>query len=317
MEKNSGLDRREFIAGTVALSAAVAGDASTVRAEATMATATIDGLQVNYMTRGSGPPLLMLAPGGFDATMERWNLSGVWKGMRPFETLSEHFTLIAYDRRESGASGGRVERLSWALFADQAKALLDHLKISDAYVMGGCMGCSVALAFAARYPKAVRGLILHWPVGGYRWKIEGGNRFARHVQFARANKLDGVIKRAHEGKSFWADPEAGPWASVLNHDKAFAEAFLAQDLERYVGLCAASGRTLFDRDTAPGAEPEEVMGMTMPTLIMAGDDPSHAQSAAHYLKELLPKPQLWPIVPPNQTSDNVRERILEFRKTVG
>jgi hypothetical protein len=50
---------------------------------------------------------------------------------------------------------------------------------------------------------------------------------------------------------------------------------------------------------------------------MAGDDPSHAQSAAHYLKELLPKPQLWPIVPPNQTSDNVRERILEFRRTVG
>lgn len=123
-----------------------------------MATATIDGLDVSYKTCGSGPALLMLAPGGFDATMERWSLSGVWKGMRPFETLSEHFTLVAYDRRESGASGGRIERLSWALFADQAKALLDHLKISDAYIMGGCMGCSVALAFAARYPKTARAL---------------------------------------------------------------------------------------------------------------------------------------------------------------
>ena len=223
MENNSGLDRREFIAGTVALGAAVAGDASAARAEGTMATAVIDGLTVNYMTRGSGPPLLMLAPGGFDATMERWSLSGVWKGMRPFDTLSEHFTLIAYDRRESGTSGGRIERLSWALFADQAKALLDHLKISEAYIMGGCMGCSVALAFAARYPKTARALILHWPVGGYRWKINGGDRFARHVRFARENKLDGVIKRAHEGKSFWADPEAGPWASVLVHDKTFAE----------------------------------------------------------------------------------------------
>ncbi len=317
MDKSSSLDRREFLAGTVALGAAVAGDGATARAEVTMATATIDGLTVNYMTRGSGPPLLMLAPGGFDASMERWNLSGVWKGMRPFETLTEHFTLIAYDRREFGASGGRVERLSWAVFADQAKALLDHLKLGDAYVMGGCMGCSVALAFAARYPKATRALILHWPVGGYRWKINAGDRFARHVRFARDNKLDGVVKRAHEGKSFWADPEAGPWASAIVHDKAFAEAFAAQDIERYVGLCAASGRTLFDRDTAPGAEPEEIMGMTMPALIMAGDDPSHAQSAAHYLKELLPKPQLWPIVPPNQTSDNVRERILEFRRSVG
>lgn len=282
-----------------------------------MATATIDGLEVNYMVRGSGPPLLMLAPGGFEATMERWNLSNVWKGIRPFETLSEQFTLIAYDRRESGASGGRVERLSWALFAQQAKALLDHLKISDAYVMGGCMGCSVALAFAVRYPQATRAVILHWPVGGYRWRMNGADRFARHVSFAREHGLDGVIKRAHAGKSFWIDPEAGPWASVLVHDKAFAEAFAAQSLERYLGLCAASGRTLFDRDTATGADPDEIMGMTMPTLIMSGDDPAHAQSAAHYLKELLPKPQLWPVVPPNQTSANVRERILEFRHAVG
>jgi len=317
MEINFGLDRREFIAVTVALGAAMAGDASAARAEGTMATAVIDGLTVNYMTRGSGPPLLMLAPGGFDARMERWSITGVWKGMRTFETLAEHFTLIAYDRRESGTSGGRIERLSWALFADQAKALLDHLKISEAYVMGGCMGCSVALAFAARYPRAARALILHWPVGGYRWKIDGGDRFARHVRFARENKLNSVIKRAHESKSFWTDPEAGPWASVLAHDKAFAEAFAAQDIERYAGLCEASGRTLFDRDTTPGAEPEEIMGMTMPALIMAGDDPAHTLSASHYLKELLPKPQLWPIVPPNQTSDNVRDRILEFRRTVG
>ena len=42
MDKNSGLDRREFIAGTVALGAAVAGDGSAARAEGTMATATIN-----------------------------------------------------------------------------------------------------------------------------------------------------------------------------------------------------------------------------------------------------------------------------------
>jgi pimeloyl-ACP methyl ester carboxylesterase len=279
--------------------------------------ATIDGLGVNYLTKGSGPPLLMLAPGGFDAGLERWNQSGVWKGMKVFDTLAEHFTLIAYDRRESGASGGRVERLSWALFADQGKALLDHLKIDSAYVIGGCMGCSVALAFAARHPQATRGLILHWPVGGYRWKINGGDRFARHVAYTRAHGLKGVIERAHEGKSFWLDPEAGPWASTIVHDKTFADSFAAQDFERYLGLVAASGRTLFDRDTAPGAEPEEILGMTMPALVMGGADPSHATSAAYYVSELMPKAELWPILPPHQTSENVRDRILEFRKMVG
>jgi pimeloyl-ACP methyl ester carboxylesterase len=125
-----------------------------------MPTARIDGLEVSYVTRGSGPALLMLAPGGFDATMEKWTTAGVWKGLRPLDTLSSEFTLVAYDRRESGASGGRVERLTWSLFADQAKALLDHLGIREAYILGGCMGCSVALAFAARYPQATRALVL-------------------------------------------------------------------------------------------------------------------------------------------------------------
>lgn len=45
-----------------------------------MPTAVIDGLEVNYLTRGSGPPLLMLAPGGFDATIQKWSTTHVWKG---------------------------------------------------------------------------------------------------------------------------------------------------------------------------------------------------------------------------------------------
>jgi len=277
-----------------------------------MTTAMIDGLEVNYVMRGSGPALLMLAPGGFDATLEKWTTAGVWQGMRPLETLASEFTLIAYDRRESGASGGRVEKLSWSLFADQAKGLLDHLKISEAYVLGGCMGCSVALAFAARYPQATRALILHWPVGGYRWKLNGGDRFARHARFAKDSGPAGVVKRAHEGKSFWQDPEAGPWASVIVHDARFAETFSKQDAERYLGLVAASGRTLFDRDMPPGAEPEEILAMKAPALIIPGDDPAHAASGAFYLRELLPKPEFWPTMPPDQTPDRVRDRILEF-----
>jgi hypothetical protein len=59
----------------------------------------------------------------------------VWKGMRPLDALANDFTVIANDRGESGSSGGRVEKLSWALFAEPAKALLDHLKISEAFVL--------------------------------------------------------------------------------------------------------------------------------------------------------------------------------------
>jgi pimeloyl-ACP methyl ester carboxylesterase len=217
-----------------------------------------------------------------------------------------------YDRRESGQSGGRVERLSWSAYTRQAKGLLDYLKVDSAHVMGGCMGCSVALAFAVDYPEAARALILHWPVGGFRWKVSGLERFQRHYQFAKEQGVKGVRERAHAGKSFWADPEAGPWASVINKDRRFAEQFTAQDLDRYLGIIATSGRSFFDRDTATGPEPEEIMGIKAPALIIPGDDPSHATSAAHYLRECLPQAEFWNILPPEQTTKNNCDRILEF-----
>jgi len=272
----------------------------------------VDGLEVYYETRGSGAPLLMMAPGGFDATIDKWLMTSAWKGLNVFEKLSAEFQLIAYDRRETGKSGGRVEKLTWDLYARQAKGLLDHLKIDSAFVLGGCMGCSVALAFGVCFPERTRALLLHWPVGGYRWKANSGKRFARHAAFALEKGLAAVVDRARETKSFWQDPESGPWAPVIARDATFAEAFNSQDQARYLGIVEASGRTLYDRDTAPGAEPEEIMGVKAPALVVPGDDPSHATSAAHYLRECLPNAEFWNVMPPEQSTERVCDRIFDF-----
>ena len=52
--------------------------------------------------------------------------------------------------------------------------------------------------------------------------------------------------------------------------------------------------------------------MKVPALIIPGDDPAHAMSGAHYLRELLPQPEFWPVMPPEQAPERVRDRILEF-----
>jgi pimeloyl-ACP methyl ester carboxylesterase len=273
---------------------------------------TIDGLEINYEVMGSGTPLLLFAPGGFDATIDKWRDASAWKGMDALGAFAAAHQVIVYDRRECGRSGGRVERLSWASYTRQAAALLDRLKIDAAYVLGGCMGCSVALGFGAHYSERTRALLLHWPVGGYRWKVNTQSRFQRHHNFAKENGLKAVIERSRTGKSFWLDPEAGPWASVIAKDSGFAEKFSDQDLDRYLGIIMSSGRSMFDRDTAPGAEPEELLGIKAPALIIPGDDQSHATSGAHYLRELLPKADFWNVMPPEQTTQNVCERILEF-----
>ena len=273
---------------------------------------TIDGISTYYETHGSGSPILMCAPGGFDATIEKWRVASAWTGIDAIEALAAEHTLILYDRRECGESDGRVERLSWATYTRHAKALLDHLKISSAWIMGGCMGCSVALAFGVHYPEATQGLLLHWPVGGYRWKVNAGDRFLRHCHFAKENGLKGVVERARGGKTFWMDPEAGPWAAMIARDADFAAGFASMDQEKYLGLIVTSGRSLFDRDTAPGAEPEEVLGIKARALIIPGDDPSHATSGAHYLRELLPKAEFWNVMPPQQSTQKVCDEILNF-----
>lgn len=279
-----------------------------------MACARLDGIEVSYLVQGRGPHLLMLAPGGFDSTIARWSEGGVWKEMDAINALSRHFTVVAYDRREAGSSGGRVEILRWEAFASQGRALLEHLGVARAWLVGGCMGVSVALAFAVRYPAMCEGLLLHWPVGGYLWMNKARGFFDRHIAFAREHGLSAVVKRAAETTNFWHDPEAGPWASPLRTDSAFAAAYVTQDLPGYLETVRASRDAMFSDTMPSGATGEELMGIRTPALILPGADASHATSAAWALKELMPQAEIWDVLPPHQNGANVLGQMLEFRR---
>ena len=274
--------------------------------------ADINGINIRYEVRGSGAPLLMMAPGGFDSTIEKWTTSGIWADLRPLETLTSRYTCITYDRREAGMSGGRVERVSWATYAHEAKGLLDVLGIPKTFVMGGCMGCSTATAFAVAYPEATLGLVLHWPVGGVHWRRSGLDRFQAHLDFVKANGLEAVVALARKRGSFWAEPEAGPWASTICADEGFAERFVNQGMDRYLAMVALMGQSLFDRDTATGPDPMELLALRMPSVIIPGADASHATSAARYLQECLEGSVYHDVPLEGQTPDAVKRWIIEF-----
>jgi pimeloyl-ACP methyl ester carboxylesterase len=280
--------------------------------------AIIDGIATRYELRGSGPPLLMYAPGGFNAVVETWSTQGVYARIKLLDHLPQHFTCIAFDRRECGQSGGRVERVTWAHYVAQGKSLLDHLGISRAFLIGGCMGCAPVAAFAAAHPERVAAMVLYWPVGGAKYRISSHARFAEHLGFVQSHGLDGVVELVtKEGKPFGADPRGGPWASVIKRDADFAAAYAKQNVEQYKLICAGMCRSLFDRDTAPGAEPEDLLRLDIPALIVPGRDAAHATSAARYLEECLPRAEYWDIPPEQQTEDNVPARVLEFLQNCG
>lgn len=273
----------------------------------------IDGIPTRYEIRGSGPALLMFSPGGFDATIDAWASRGAYAQTKPLEHLSHKYTCIVFDRRESGGSGGRIEHITWGRYVAQGKGLLAHLRIERAHLMGGCMGCSPVLAFAVAHPEAVMSMVLYWPAGGPKYRLSSRQRFAEHLAFAHREGLQAVVALAREsGKSFGTDPRVGPWASVIRSDPEFAASYAAQDLAAYELIVVGTERSLFDRDTTPGAEPEDLMRLAIPALIIPGHDRSHATSAARYLEECLPRAQYWDTAVAEQTEARTSARLLEF-----
>jgi pimeloyl-ACP methyl ester carboxylesterase len=278
-----------------------------------MAAAIIDGITTRYEVMGSGPPLLMYAPGGFNATVETWSTQGVYAKIKLLEHLPKKYTCILFDRRECGQSGGRVEHVTWAHYVVQGKGLLDHLKIERAHIMGGCMGCCPVSAFAVRHPRAVLSMVLFWPVGGAKYRISSHQRFAQHLAYVEQHGLEAVVALvAKEAKPFGADPRGGPWASVIKYDRDFAAAYAKQDIERYKLIVAGMARSLFDRDTAPGAEPEDLLRLDIPALVVPGRDAAHATSAARYLEECLSGAEYWDVPVADQAEATAPARIVQF-----
>lgn len=262
---------------------------------------------------GAGPPLLMYAPGGFDATVEKWSTQGVYNRIKLLEHLPKKYRCIVFDRRECGRSGGRVERITWAHYVAQGKGLLEHLNIKRAHLMGACMGCCPVMAFGVAHPGATLSMTLYWPVGGAKYRIKGRQRFADHLAYVQQHGLKEVVSLVMKGgKAFNADPRGGPWASVIRRERAFAESYVKLNVDEYKRIVEGMCRALIDRDTAPGAEPEDLLALDIPALIIPGRDASHATSAARYLEECLPRSEYWDALPDQQTEATAPARLLQF-----
>jgi pimeloyl-ACP methyl ester carboxylesterase len=120
-----------------------------------MPTVTVNGAELYYEIRGTGPPVLLIMGatgdgGHFD------ELAGL---------LADEFTVITYDRRGNGRSPVPAgwQTTSAEEQADDAAALLDALGVAPAAVFGTSSGGTFALCLLVRHPERVRGGILHEP----------------------------------------------------------------------------------------------------------------------------------------------------------
>ncbi len=110
----------------------------------------VDGTEIKYDVRGSGPVLLLLH--AFPLGLFMWDPQA--------EALSATHRVARFDARGFGGSALGGEPFTMERIADDAAAVLDALAVEKA-VVGGCsMGGYAAFAFARRHPRRLAGLVL-------------------------------------------------------------------------------------------------------------------------------------------------------------
>ena len=110
----------------------------------------IDGIDIAYVRRGRGNPLVLIHGYPLDHT--------IWDEVGPF--MEKDFDLIIPDLRGFGESGIMESDNSIIGYATDIAGLLSHLKIKKASLAGHSMGGYVALAFAREFPDRVSGLAM-------------------------------------------------------------------------------------------------------------------------------------------------------------
>jgi len=115
-----------------------------------MSHADVNGLSLHYEEHGSGEPLVLLHGGIGAGEMFAPILPALAGGRR----------VITVDLQGHGGTADVDRPLRADLMADDIAALLDHLAIEQADVMGYSLGGLVSLRLAIQHPHRVRRLVL-------------------------------------------------------------------------------------------------------------------------------------------------------------
>jgi pimeloyl-ACP methyl ester carboxylesterase len=205
---------------------------------------------IYYEEFGSGYPVLLFAPGGLRSAVDLWHRS-TWD---PTVELAGSFRVIAMDQRNAGRSHAPVRADDgWHTYTADQVALLDHLDIETAHVMGMCIGGPFCLGIIKAIPERITAAVLQQPSG-----LSATNR----ADFL-ANSL--------------------PWVEQIkqeqpNLDDATIDSF-RQNM--YGGV-----------NFAFTVSEEFVRTISTPLLVLAGNDNFHPLQVSQKIAELAPNAEL-------------------------
>ena len=116
-----------------------------------------DGVQLAWARSGAGAPLVKAATW---LTHLEYDLeSPVWHHWTEF--LTDHFSYVRYDERGCGMSDWDVSNLTLDRWVADLHTVVEAAEVAEPFtLLGMSHGAAVCVAYAARYPERVAGMIL-------------------------------------------------------------------------------------------------------------------------------------------------------------
>jgi pimeloyl-ACP methyl ester carboxylesterase len=237
-----------------------------------MPTATIRGATINYEIIGNHGPWVAMITGGRRAYNEFVPLSR--------RIAAAGFRVLLHDRRNTGASdilmdSDEVEEATWA---DDLDLLLKQFNAAPAFIGGSSSGARTAILFALRHPQAVQALLL--------CRVTGGAFAAARLP---ENYYDQFIRAAEQGGMAAVCATEG-YAERIAANPGNRDRLMAMDPQRYIAIMKR-WRALFvagAHHPVLGVSEQELGSLRAPTIIIPGNDQTHASASGAAAHRLIP-----------------------------
>ena len=259
-----------------------------------------DGVNLYYEETGSGTPVIFVHEYAGDHRS--------WEAQ--LRTLGQRYRAIVYNARGYPPSDvpKDVGRYSQNRAADDIAAVLDHLKIERAHVVGLSMGGFATLHFGFRHAARALSLV----VAGCGYGADPAKRESFHAEVAN---IVAFIKTSGM-EAFAAKYAYGPTRVQFENKNPRGFAEFKQQLSEHSALGAINTQL-----GVQGQRPslweltDQMKALTVPTLILTGDEDWPCLQPALLMKETIPSAAL--AVMPNCGHGINTEEPDEFNLIVG
>lgn len=220
-----------------------------------MATAKVNGVRLYYELRGTGEVPLVLVHGSWDSQDD-------WQPIVPL--LAASFRVLTYDRRGHSRSERPAGQGSVREDVADLAALIEHLGLVPAWVVGNSFGASITLRLAAEHPELIRGVIAHEPP---LFELLGGEPALAPLLDEVTQRIDAVVGRIGSGDHAGAAEQfvetvalgSGTWTQLPQE----LQKSLIENAPTFLDEASDPEQLRFDLD--------RIRGFSKPVLLTRGD----------------------------------------------